>query len=372
MKIAFVSIMEGTAWGGSEELWYRAAKEANKRGFDVCSLTKKWEDIPEKIAELSELKVDTLFFRNTSRSLAQRVINNMKIFKVKDYVLPEVHADFYILSQGGTFDFLYRPQIMDLILESGKPYMIISQHNAEHGHIVDENSRDAAINFIKGAKKFCFVSERNRITAERQLAFKFDNTTIISNPSTLKQVGIKKFKDADKLIMACVARLDCDFKGQDILLQVLSASKWKDRPFTLTLYGQGRHQKHLENLISFYNLEDKVTIKGHVNNVDNIWSDNHVLVLPSISEGTSLALIEAMLSGRTAVVTDVGDSNVYVKNGETGFLADSASLNAMENALEALWKNRESIRQLGINGFQNALEKTNLFPEVTLLSYINE
>jgi glycosyltransferase involved in cell wall biosynthesis len=372
MKIAFVSIMEGTAWGGSEELWYRAAKEANKRGFEVCSLTKKWQDIPEKIVELSELKIETLFFRNSSRSLAQRVFNSLKLFKAKDYVLPEVHADFYILSQGGTYDFIYRPQIMELIIKSGKPYMIISQHNAEHGQIIDEHKRDAAINFIKMAKKFCFVSARNRTTAERQLAFKFENASTISNPSTLRQVGIKEFKEENKLLMACVARLDCDFKGQDILLQILSTSKWKNRAFVLTLFGQGRHQKYLETLIDFYNLKDKVTIKGHVEDVDNIWTHNHVLVLPSISEGTSLALIEAMLSGRTAVATDVGDSNVYVKNGETGFLADSASVNAVENALEALWNNRKNLKELGVKGFQNALAKTNLFPEQTLLSYINE
>lgn len=373
MKIAFVSIMEGTAWGGSEELWYRTATEANNRGFRVCSLTKQWPKIPAKISELNALNIDTYFFKNTSRSLVQRVINNIKLFKTQDYVIPNIEADFFILSQGGTFDFVHRPQIIELILGSGKPFIMISQHNSEFGNIVDKKDRENAINFIKKAKKFCFVSQRNRITAERQLAFKIENAAIISNPSTLKSIGIKSFnRTAEKLLMACVARLDCDFKGQDVLLQILSQPKWKRREFCLTLYGSGKHNEYLETLISFYDLKDKVEIKGHVDNVDEIWTYNHVLILPSISEGTSLALIEAMLSGRTALVTDVGDSSAYVKDEQTGFLAASASLSSMESALERLWNNKADIEQLGKNGFENALEITNLSPEQTLLDYISE
>jgi glycosyltransferase involved in cell wall biosynthesis len=372
MKIAFISIMEGTTWGGSEELWFRTAKEAYKKGFKVCSLTKEWSEVPDKISELRALNIKTFFFRNTSRSLAQRVFNNLKWTKSNDYVLPDVDADFYILSQGGTYDFLYRPQITKLILDSGKPFIIISQHNSEHGNIIDENVRHFAIDFIKKAKKFCFVSERNRITAERQLASRIDNATTISNPSTLKQVGIKLFNNTEKLMMACVARLDCDFKGQDILLQVLSTPSWREREFCLTLYGSGRHHGYLTNLISYYNLENKVVIQGHVDDVDDIWNHNHVLILPSISEGTSLALIEAMLSGRTALVTDVGDSSVYVEDEKTGFLAESASLNSIGAALEKLWKNKANMEQLGINGYRNALKITNLNPEQTLIDFISE
>ncbi|WP_432207238.1 glycosyltransferase, partial [Hymenobacter defluvii] len=72
------------------------------------------------------------------------------------------------------------------------------------------------------------------------------------------------FPSANKLLIACVARLDCAFKGQDILLQVLSMAPWTGREYHLRLYGSGPHLEYLQSLIKMYNLQDKVTIEGHV------------------------------------------------------------------------------------------------------------
>jgi glycosyltransferase involved in cell wall biosynthesis len=127
--------------------------------------------------------------------------------------------------------------------------------------------------------------------------------------------------------MACVARLDCDYKGQDILLQTLSTEQWRERDFQLNFYGAGPHLEHLLQLIKLYHLQEKVGVQGYVQDIDRIWETNQILVLPSLSEGTPLALVEAMLSGRAALTTDVGDSAAYVLDGKTGFLAAVASVN---------------------------------------------
>ena len=372
MKIVFVSVMEDFPWGGSEELWFRAAKDAIKRGYEVCSVTKRWDRTPDKISQLQALKIETLFFSNISRSLKQRVLNYTGIIKNQDYNLPKLKADFFILSQGGTFDMFYRKQITDMIIKSGKPYIIISQHNSENGGIIEDNIRKAGVNFIKNANNFCFVSKRNLITAERQVASKITNSTILSNPTNLNQIGIKSYKESSKLLMACVARLDCNFKGQDTLLQILADTKWKKRDFKLTLYGRGTHEKFLKTLIYMYGLEDKVFLMGHVNSIDEIWCQNQILILPSISEGTSLALIEAMLCGRTALATDVGDSGIYVKDKKTGFLAASPSYNNLSNALEVMWENKHKLKTLGEEAFKHAMEITDLHPEKTLIDLIEE
>jgi L-malate glycosyltransferase len=111
-------------------------------------------------------------------------------------------------------------------------------------------------------------------------------------------------------------------------------------------------------------------LQGHVSNIDQVWETNQVLVLPSLSEGTPLALMEAMLSGRTAVATDVGDNGRYVLDGETGFLAQTASFNCLTASLEELWNNRGNLMQLGKNAFHHSLEITNLHPEGCLLNFI--
>ena len=53
-----------------------------------------------------------------------------------------------------------------------------------------------------------------------------------------------------------------------------------------------------------------------------------------------LALVEAMLCGRTAVVTDVGGNAEWIEDGETGFVAEAATAKSFGAALkERGWPN---------------------------------
>ncbi|MEI9864583.1 MAG: hypothetical protein WDN00_08530 [Limisphaerales bacterium] len=59
--------------------------------------------------------------------------------------------------------------------------------------------------------------------------------------------------------LACVARLEPRWKGQDVLFEVLADDKWKNRNFTLSLYGQGADEGYLKKLSRFYGLERKLS-----------------------------------------------------------------------------------------------------------------
>jgi len=370
MKFAFVSLMNGVAWGGSEELWYRTAKLVLTRGNTVYTLTKKWPTVPAKVAELQKLGANTEFYYEPEYSRAARIKIKFKLKKYVRYVVPDIAADLYIFSFGTTFDFIFHQYIIDEIIKPGRPYIFISQHNVESGNLIIGSQRAFGINLMQNAIQFLFVSERNLITAQRQIAHAIPNAQLISNPINIKKTGIKSYPASPRLLMACVARLDCSFKGQDILLQALSGKPWKNRNFSLKFYGTGPHQEHLQELILMFDLQDKVTVEGHVNDIDLIWENNQVLVLPSISEGTPLALIEAMLSGRAALATDVGDNGKYVLNGNTGFLADWASVKCLSVALEELWQQKENLREMGEKAYEHALQITDLDPVQTLMNLI--
>ena len=370
MKIAFVSLMSGFAWGGSEELWFRTAKLALSEGNTVYTLTKRWPNTPDKIAELQNLGAHTNFYFQPDYSISDRIQIKLKLKKYHPYIVPEVTADLYIVSTGTTFDFIYYRPIIDKVLKPKSQYILISQHNFEFGSLIIGSQQTYGINIIKNAAHFLFVSERNLNTAIRQIAFPITNAQVISNPINIKKAAKKPYPASPKITMACVARLDCYFKGQDILLEALSTEKWKKRDFSLKFYGTGPHLEHLQMLILLFDLQNKVTIEGHVNNVDQIWETNQVLVLPSISEGTPLALIEAMLSGRTALATDVGDNGKYVLNNSTGFLVDVASVKCLSDGLEELWHERENLLQMGERAYEHALRITDLNPEQTLMNLI--
>jgi glycosyltransferase involved in cell wall biosynthesis len=370
MKIAFVSLMKILPWGGSEDLWYKAAKLALNNGHEVWSLTQRWGVTPDKILELNRLGGNTLFYDDPSTSLISKVASRLKLSAAPGPVVPPIEADVYIISNGSTWDFIRFRQLVEYFITRRTPYILISQHGFEHGDIVDERARAYAIQVIQQAVKFFFVAERNLEVAQRQLAACINNAQLISNPLNTRSRVIKAYPSSPTLLMACVARLECDVKGQDVLLHALSNEQWRTRDFKLKFYGTGPHFNYLQMLINLYGLQDKATLEGHVSDVDQIWETNQVLVLPSFNEGTPLSLLEATMAGRAALATDVGDNGRYVLPGKTGILIDTASINCLRAGLEELWRNREQLEMLGQQAFHHTLSITDFHPEKTLLDYI--
>jgi glycosyltransferase involved in cell wall biosynthesis len=121
------------------------------------------------------------------------------------------------------------------------------------------------------------------------------------------------------------------------------------------LYGEGPRRNLLERLTSRLGLSDRVTFAGHVN-VDEIWSSNQVLVLPSRYEGLPLVLVEAMLCGRPVLATDVGGNSEILVDGVTGFLTGAPTVAHVADGLERLWANRTNLENMGRAGAKRIRE----------------
>jgi glycosyltransferase involved in cell wall biosynthesis len=90
-----------------------------------------------------------------------------------------------------------------------------------------------------------------------------------------------------------------------------------------------------------------VRFRGHVSNIEEIWKENHLLVLPSRYEGLPLALVESMWCGRPAVVTDVGGNAELCADGKTGFIAPAATISSVGETLERAWQQRSAWQNMG-------------------------
>ena len=89
--------------------------------------------------------------------------------------------------------------------------------------------------------------------------------------------------------------------------------------------------QQLENLIGQLGLRDRCLFLGFRADVPQILTDLDVFVLSSVSEGLSIATIEAMAAGKPVVVTRSGGPEEVVEEGRTGLLvppADSGALAA--------------------------------------------
>jgi len=79
-----------------------------------------------------------------------------------------------------------------------------------------------------------------------------------------------------------------------------------------------------------------------------------VFVLPSLSEGLPLALLEAMFAGRPIVASDVGDVGVALMSGRAGVLVPPANPLALADAVDGLLRDPDRARALGAQAASHA------------------
>jgi glycosyltransferase involved in cell wall biosynthesis len=82
--------------------------------------------------------------------------------------------------------------------------------------------------------------------------------------------------------------------------------------------------------------------------------EHHIKLLPSLSEGFSLALPEAMACGLAPVTTATAGPMEIVQDGYNGLLVPVANSKAIENALEKLILNQSYLNELRRNAYTSA------------------
>jgi glycosyltransferase involved in cell wall biosynthesis len=86
----------------------------------------------------------------------------------------------------------------------------------------------------------------------------------------------------------------------------------------------------------------------------------HAFVLPSIAEGISNTILEAMASGLPVIATDVGGNADLVDNGRTGAIVPASDVDAMAAQLVALASAPDRARAQGQAGRQRVVERFSL------------
>ncbi|HEV2865266.1 MAG TPA: glycosyltransferase, partial [Allosphingosinicella sp.] len=251
--------------------------------------------------------------------------------------------DLLVISQGGNHDgWLYAQVAIRLRL----PFVLISQKATDLYWPLDTR-RGWIREAYEGARWSFFVSRHNLALTQEQLGIRLEHASVARNPFNVTWEASREWPRTDLgFRFACIGRLYPKEKGQDLVLRVLARPKWRARPVSLTFFGSGEQAAGLAGMADFLGLEN-VRFGGFVQDVDAVWADHHALVLPSRAEGLPLVLVEAMLCGRVAIVTDVAGNPEVVEDGVTGFLARAATEDALDEAMERAWQRRGEWREIG-------------------------
>jgi L-malate glycosyltransferase len=270
-------------------------------------------------------------------SLKAKVLRKLKLAKFPHYQpyldLASQQPDMVLVSLGSSIDAAGHPELTQLLLSLGKPFFFLSQFNFEHT-TYPTAVRQEAKRIIPQARRFFFVANQNIAQFQHQLAFALPNAEYVQNPVNLAHVAPQPWPSSSTLQLACVARLECGFKAQDLLVKAAADPRLAAFDFQIKCYGTGPDEEFLRELIAYYQVEKRVSLLGHSADIAALWREHHALILPSLGEGTPLSLLEACVCGRPAIATAVGGIPDWLVDGETGYLYTPGSYEALVAALQ--------------------------------------
>lgn len=349
MKKRLLICSTNVDWGGSEILWAETVNYLKEySAFEIFIFKHSNLVLPVYLTDSnqifvldSRLTVKQKFANNINKILPHcfRIVhgNNFKHF------LNSVKPDLVLINQGLNFNGV---DLMEYCFEYNYKYATLSHAVSENFWPSNKLRRKMKSGFRNAIMNY-FVSNDNLMMTEIQLAQKIENSTLVKNPLSIDINDYIDYPDfEDNINLACVGRIHFSSKGQDVLLNTLNSSKWKNRNLVVNFYGTGPDIENLLELISLYDLKN-VNYLGYQNPGD-IWRKNHALILTSRYEGLPIVILEAMMAGRIVIATDVSGNIEVFEHNTTGFVIPAPRVKYVDNILEHAWESKKKWKAMGL------------------------
>ncbi len=155
-------------------------------------------------------------------------------------------------------------------------------------------------------------------------------------------------------------------KGFDDSIRAVAALRKRGIAVEYRIAGEGPEREKLMFMIHELGCEDSVSLVGSLGQPEIKellgWSD--ALLLPSLSEGISNAVLEAMAAGLPVVSTRCGGMAEVVEDGVNGILVDVGDTGAMCDHLAELAGNADTRARLGSAAARTADERLDIRHQV--------
>ena len=183
----------------------------------------------------------------------------------------------------------------------------------------------------------------------------FFKANLAAKEEFLKGWNIK----SSNLVISSIGRLEAQ-KGHVYLIEAFSRLIRQYPNLKLFIAGKGSLFYYLKSLIQDLSLEKSVYLMGEIKDVRELLSVSDIFVLPSLNEGFSLVLLEAMAMKKACIASDIPQISEVITHGKSGWLFEPKNIETLTQALEELVVNTNQRNQLGENAFkvvQNQFEK---------------
>ena len=279
-----------------------------KKGFEVCllAITPLEKEINGvRVFELSQVNSRgnwwKKFFYLTSIVKARRIIKEFK----PDFV----HAHF--ATSGGVTAWL----------SSGKVPYIITAHGSDV--LTHKKSRIWRFLFKRIFKKANLVNAVSNEIEEFIQSLGIANEKIVT---ASVGVDVELFKtetkrDWSKLKLICTRAFEPVY-NQKLIIEALNLLSREAIEFQMLFVGEGTTRQECEEIVAQYELDERISFMDRQPNgvLPDILAKYNYYISASLSDGTSVCLLEAMASGLIPIVSDIRSNRDWVVNGINGYL----------------------------------------------------
>lgn len=222
---------------------------------------------------------------------AIKIIKKENIDIIHGHILPGIITAYFLGA-------IFRKPVV------ATPYNIY--FNESKSSIINSFSNFLEKFFYKRVDKLVFESEDNKKKAITILDTVFDNSVTVNTGMVLPNNYLQNIFVEYPINMVFIGRL-VKVKALDLLIESfrLLDSNILEK-LHLDIIGEGEEIGNLQKLISNYNFDKFIKIHGFVKDSDLFINKANIFILPSHTEGLSIALLEAMANGLACIVNNYG------------------------------------------------------------------
>ena len=132
----------------------------------------------------------------------------------------------------------------------------------------------------------------------------------------------------------------------------------------LVLVGAGPLEQELQKYVREHKLN--VLFLGVRADVSQLLSSFDIFVLPSYTEGLSIALLEAMANGRAIICSNIDANTEIVSDGNEALIIDPNDSNSIKEAILLLAKDKDLRSSISSNARSkaNSFDESLVFPKI--------
>ena len=203
------------------------------------------------------------------------------------------------------------------------------------------------ITAISQATKQALVNFENLTEKHIEVIYNGIKSPIVVPSETIilkEKLGIT----SDTKVIGTIARLD-PIKNHHMMLKAFSQLLSTHPKTKLIIVGDGEECENIQTQITNLNLQDNVIMTGYDPQPQHYLALMDIFLLSSLSEGTSMTLLEAMALGKPCIVTDVGGNPEVIKNQHSGLVVKNDDAEAFSHAINLLISDFETRAQMSLN-----------------------